>query len=130
MTDFSDAMSVAASGMRAQAERLRYVSENIANTDTPGYRRKTVSFEEMIQRGERSGAVSTGPLRLDRSALDQVYDPAHPLADDTGFYEGSNVNLLVEIADAREASRSYEANLKMFDQVRQMSSALMELLRR
>ena len=130
MTDFSDAMSVAASGMRAQAERLRYVSENIANADTPGYRRKTVSFEEVVMRGERSGAVETGPLRLDQSALTEVYDPAHPLADDTGFYEGSNVSLLVEIADAREASRSYEANLKMFDQIRQMSTALMDLLRK
>lgn len=130
MTDFSQAMSVAASGMQAQAERLRFVSENIANTDTPGYRRKTVSFEEVILRGERSGAVETGPLRLDQSTLSQIYDPSHPLADEGGFYDGSNVNLLVEIADAREASRSYEANLKMFDQVRQMSSALMELLRK
>ena len=52
------------------------------------------------------------------------------MADASGYYDGSNVNLLVEIADAREAQRSYEANLKMFDQVRQMSSSLMDLLRR
>lgn len=129
MTDFSDAMSVAASGMKAQASRLRHVSENIANTDTPGYRRKVVSFEEMVQNGTRSGAVTTGPMRLDRTALDRIYDPASPLSDATGHYDGSNVNLLVEVADAREAQRSYEANLKMFDQVRQMSSALLELLR-
>ncbi|WP_296426023.1 flagellar basal body rod protein FlgC [Yoonia sp.] len=129
MTDFSEAMSVAASGMKAQASRLRHVSENIANTDTPGYHRKVVSFEEMVTNGSRSGAVATGPMRLDRTALDRIYDPANPLADDTGHYDGSNVNLLVEIADAREAQRSYEANLKMFDQVRQMSSALLELLR-
>ena len=129
MTDFSDAMSVAASGMKAQASRLRHVSENIANTDTPGYRRKVVSFEEMVRDGTRSGAVTTGPMRLDRTALDRIYDPANPLADATGHYDGSNVNLLIEVADAREAQRSYEANLKMFDQVRQMSSALLELLR-
>ncbi|MEL6839630.1 MAG: flagellar basal body rod protein FlgC [Pseudomonadota bacterium] len=129
MTDFSEAMSVATSGMKAQANRLRHVSENIANTDTPGYQRKVVSFEEMVERGMRTGQVATGPVRLDQTELSRIYDPANPLADETGHYDGSNVNLLLEIADAREAQRSYEANLKMFDQVRQMSSALMDLLR-
>ena len=129
MTDFSDAMSVATSGMKAQAARLRHISENIANTDTPGYQRKIVSFEEMVQRGDRTGEVSLGRLRLDQTEATRIYDPANPLADADGFYNGSNVNLLIEVADAREAQRSYEANLKMFDQVRQMSSSLMDLLR-
>jgi flagellar basal-body rod protein FlgC len=130
MTDFSQALSVAASGMRAQAARLRYVSENIANTDTPGYHRKMVSFEEQVEQGRASGAVTTGPLRLDQTELETVYDPTHPLADANGNYDGSNVNLLLEIADAREAQRSYEANLKMFDQIRQMQQGLMDLLRK
>lgn len=129
MTDFSEAMSIASSGMKAQANRLRHVSENIANSDTPGYQRKVVAFEEMVHHGTRTGAVETGPVRLDQTELTQIYDPANPLADDTGHFDGSNVNLLFEIADAREAQRSYEANLKVFDQVRQMSSALMDLLR-
>lgn len=129
MTDFSEAMSVATSGMKAQANRLRHVSENIANTDTPGYQRKTVPFEEVVNAGRATGAVQTGHMRLDQTELTRIYDPANPLADEAGFYDGSNVNLLIEIADAREAQRSYEANLKMFDQVRQMSSSLMELLR-
>lgn len=130
MTDFSDALRVSASGMAAQAQRLRFLSENIANADTPGYRRKMVAFEEVVAGGDRAGAVETGRVRLDQSPLERIYDPSHPLADDTGNYDGSNVNLLIEIADAREASRSYEANLKLFDQVRQMSSALLDLLRR
>ncbi|KJZ21146.1 flagellar basal body rod protein FlgC [Loktanella sp. S4079] len=130
MTDFVDAMSVATSGMKAQANRLRHVSENIANTDTPGYHRKTISFHEMVEAGTTPGAVATGRVQLDQTALPRVYDPTNPLADETGHYDGSNVNLLVEIADAREAQRSYEANLKIFDQVRQMSSALMDLLRK
>jgi flagellar basal-body rod protein FlgC len=130
MNDFSDAMSVATSGMKAQTNRLRHVSENIANTDTPGFRRKVISFEEQVSQGQRTGSVATGPLQLDQTDLTRIYDPAHPLADDSGYYQGSNVNLLLEIADAREAQRSYEANLKMFDQVRQMSSALMDLLRK
>ena len=127
--DFSTAMSTASSGMKAQANRLRHVSENIANTDTPGYQRKMVSFETEL-RGPMAGQVTVGPVNLDPSDLSQVFDPSHPLADDAGYYNGSNVNLIIEIADAREAQRSYEANLKMFDQVRQMSSSLMELLRR
>ena len=130
MADFSDAMNVTASGMRAQAARLRHVSENIANVDTPGYHRKTISFQSVVQSGQETGLVETGRVRLDQTSLDQVYDPSHPLSDSSGNYDGSNVNLLVEIADAREAQRSYEANLKIFDQVRQMSSSLMDLLRK
>jgi flagellar basal-body rod protein FlgC len=125
--DFSDAMSVASSGMKAQASRLRHVSENIANSDTPGYRRKTISFEEELH---GQGRVEVGDVRLDKSELSQIFEPGHPLANSNGYYDGSNVNLLIEIADAREAQRSYEANLKMFDQVRQMSTSLMDLLRK
>ena len=130
MADFSDAMNITASGMRAQAARLRHVSENIANADTPGYQRKTVSFSAVMESGQDTGLVETGRVRLDDSDFQQIYDPTHPLADANGNYDGSNVNLLLEIADAREAQRSYEANLKLFDQVRQMSSSLMEILRR
>jgi flagellar basal-body rod protein FlgC len=130
MAGFSDALRAAVSGMESQAARLRYVSENIANGDTPGYHRKTVSFRAEVERGRPTGAVTTGPVMLDRAPLERIYDPSHPLADETGHYDGSNVNLLVEIADAREASRSYEANLRIFEQVRQMSSALLDLLRK
>jgi flagellar basal-body rod protein FlgC len=129
MNDFSDSLSLSSSGLRAQSARLRHVSENIANSDTPGYRRKTVAFETVMQ-GSTPGAVEPGRVHLDRSELEQIYDPSHPMADESGNYDGSNVELIIEIADAREAQRSYEANLKMFDQARQMSSSLMDLLRR
>lgn len=130
MTDFSNALSLSASGMKAQSMRLRHVSENIANADTPGYHRKTTAFEEVVEQGQKTGAVRLGPVDLDRSELTRIYDPGHPMADETGYYDGSNVDLVVEMADAREAQRSYEANLRMFDQARQMSSALLDLLRR
>ena len=130
MSEFFQTLAVSASGMRAQAGRLRHVLENIANADTPGYHRKTVSFQDRVENGRSTGEVQTGPVRLDRSALTKIYDPGHPLADESGHYDGSNVDLVVEIADAREAQRSYEANLKMFDQARQMSKSLLELLRR
>ncbi len=130
MTDFSSALSVTASGLRAQAQRLLVVSENIANADTPGFRRKTLPFEREVQAGGTVGEVRTGDVRLDRRDLPRIYDPGHPLADATGHYTGSGVDLIMELADARQAQRSYEANLKMFEQTRQMSSGLMDLLRR
>ena len=130
MSDFLNALSVSSSGLKAQSKRLRHVSENIANADTPGYRRKTVSFETEFGGRDNVGRVETGRVRLDQSDLARVYDPSHPLSDETGHYNGSNVDLVIEIADAREAQRSYEANLKMFDQTRQMSSGLLDLLRR
>jgi flagellar basal-body rod protein FlgC len=126
MTDFLKALSYSASGMDAQAARLRHVSENIANVDTPGYHRKLVSFQEQMDDGE----VTVGPVTLDPSQLNKVYDPGNPLADETGHYDGSNVDLVVELADAREAQRSYEANLKVFDQARQMTEGLFDILRR
>jgi flagellar basal-body rod protein FlgC len=130
MNEMLKTMAASASGMAAQAARLRLTSENIANADTPGYRRKTVSFEETFQRTGDPRAVATGPVRLDQTELQRVYDPTNPLADAEGYFQGSNVDLIVEIADAREANRSYEANLRMFDQARQMASSLLELLRR
>ncbi len=126
MADLIKSLSFAASGMEAQATRLRHVSENIANTDTPGYHRKTISFEREMD----TGLVHAGKVRLDRTELPKIYDPGHPLADETGHYDGSNVDLVIEIADAREAQRSYEANLKIFDQARQMTQSLFDLLRR
>lgn len=130
MTDFSNALSVAASGMRSQAQRLTHVSENIANADTPGYHRKITSFEVENGFGATEGTVRTGPVQLDQTALQVIFDPSHPMADEAGSYEGSNVDLVIELADAREAQRSYEANLRIFDQVRQMSTSLNDLLRR
>ena len=130
MSDLLTSIRAATSGMASQAARLRHVSENIANTDTPGYRRKTVAFEQVLEGGRPTGQVEPGPVRLDRGALPRIYDPTHPLADETGHYDGSNVDLVVEIADAREAQRSYEANLKMFEQARDMCRSLLELLRR
>lgn len=130
MSDLMKSIMAASSGMQAQAGRLRFTSENIANTDTPGYRRKIVAFEELVEGGRHTGLVETGPVRLDQRDLPRIYDPSHPMADDGGYYDGSNVDLVVEIADAREAQRSYEANLKMFDQARQMSKGLLDLLRR
>ena len=125
MNDFSTALTVTSGALKTQAARLRHVAENISNADTPGYQRKTIPFRELAD-----GGVEAGRVKLDRRELPQVYDPGHPMADASGFYAGSNVDLVVELADAREAQRSYEANLKIFDQSRQMALGLLELLKR
>lgn len=130
MSGFSNAMSILGSGMKGQSQRLGHIAENIANADTPGYRRKTVDFRAEYLAGHRTGAVQVGPVRLDRTDLEQIHDPSHPMADEAGYLSGSNVDLVTELADAREAQRTYEANLKMFEQVRRMSSAVMDILKR
>ena len=121
MTDQISPLRMAASGMRAQTERLRHTS---------GYRRKLVAFEEAVRFGRTTGEVQAGRMQLDQSALPRIHDPAHPMADQDGYYDGSNVDLVIELADAREAGRSYEANLRMFEQTRQMNGSLLDLLRR
>jgi flagellar basal-body rod protein FlgC len=130
MSELLNGAAQSASGLKAQAARLRLVAENIANADTPGYRRKLTSFEMVMDHGEDTGRVEIGRVTLDQSDRQRIYDPGNPLAGSDGYYEGSNVDLVTELADARQAQRSYEANLKMFDQTRQMSKSLLDLLRR
>ena len=130
MSDLLQAMAASASGMSAQGQRLRLSAEALANVDTPGYRRKLTSFEALATERSGGAAVQTGRVRLDQAELPRVYDPAHPLAGEDGYYDGSSVDLVVEIADSREAQRSYEANLRLLDQSRQMTRGLLELLRR
>ncbi|MCL4066033.1 flagellar basal body rod protein FlgC [Pseudomonas sp. GX19020] len=126
MNDLTTSLAASASGMEAQANRLRHVSENIANADTPGYRRKVISFDQVVE----SGTVRAGKVRLDPRELPEIYSPGHPMANEAGYYNGSNVDLMIEIADAREAQRSYDANVRLFDQARQMMQSLFEVLRR
>ena len=128
--DFQNTIEISSSGMEAQARRMRHISENIANVDTPGYRSKTVSFQGILIGGLETGRVQVGDVKLSRKELTQIFDPSHPWADDTGYYSGANVDIIVEVANSRQANRSYEANLQVFEQARQMHSRLLELARR
>ncbi len=130
MSDLLKSLAISSSGLAAQAGRLNVVSQNIANADTPGYRRKLTSFEALLPRLDGQPGVRLGPERLDQSDLPMIHDPSHPLANAEGLYQGSNVSLTIEMADAREAQRSYEANLRSFDNARQMTRSLLDLLRR
>ena len=132
----SAAMKVAGSGIDAQAVRLRTVAENIANarstaTEAGGdpYRRKTVTFEASLDRftgttvvGEPRIGETRGPFRIE-------HDPHNPAADASGNVKVPDVDVLVEMADMREANRSYEANLKVMGQVRDMIRSTIDLMR-
>lgn len=130
MQELLKAMFSASAGMSAQSARLRVIGENIANSDTPGYRRKQISFETVLDRANGASAVRSGRVRLDASPLRESYQPGHPLANPQGIVSFSNVDPLIEIADAREANRSYQANLTIFDQARRMYGGVLDLLRR
>ncbi len=129
MESFFRSMVAASHGMNAQTARLRVTAENIANVDTPGYHRKIVTFDRVALK-EGGEVVTPGAIEFGKEELERIHDPSHPLADADGYFESSNVNLMVEVADAREAQRSYEANLRIFEQSRSMASSFLDLLRR
>lgn len=129
-------LRIAASGLEAQSSRMRVVSENLANAHstgtTPGadpYRRKTVTFENELDRMSGANLVKLGNIGADRSAFRVEHDPGHPAADAAGYVKLPNVNMLIEMADMREANRSYEANLQVIKQAREMVSMTIDLLR-
>jgi flagellar basal-body rod protein FlgC len=125
----SKSLTSAAAGMNVQSFRLRVASENLSNADTHGYQRKTITFAQEMDRINNVQRVAVDQVVLDRSEGEQIYDPSHPLADAPGFVLSSNVDMMIELADAKEAGRSYEANLSTFRQANQMYKSLIDLLR-
>lgn len=130
MNPFDKISSSAMSGMQAQAQRLQVVSENIANADTHGYKRKLVSFENVYDRNAETTKVEIGRMFLDQTPGEEVFDPNHPFANEDGYVTMSNVNMMTEFADAREATRSYEAGLEVFKQARDMYTSLLDILKK
>lgn len=127
---------IAASGMTAQTARLRVISENVANAEstgtTPGadpFRRKTISFSELVDRNNGASMVEVGRIGRDQSEFRLDFDPSHPAADETGYVKQSNVDPIIEMANMREASRNYEANMNMFEAGRRMRGQMLDLLK-
>jgi len=130
------ALKVAASGLEVQSKRVRIVAENMANAqstgNTPGaapYTRKTISFETEVDHLTGANFVRVESIDFDSSPYPIEHDPGHPAADAKGYVRLPNVNVLVEMADMREASRTYEANLQVIRQAREMISMTIDLLR-
>lgn len=120
-------MQNAISGMDLQAKRIDLTSENISNADTPGYRRKLLIPQASGAAGSRFHETL---VALDTTPGETEFDPTHPLADTEGYVTNSNVTLVVEMADMRDANRLYEANLNAFQQAKNMYRSLLDALRR
>lgn len=136
MDPLAAALKVASSGLGAQSERLRVVSENLANAQstgsTPGsdpYRRKTVTFVAELDRASGGALVEVNRIGRDDSNFPVQFIPGHEAADEKGYVKMPNVNVLVEMADMREANRSYEANLQVIKQARELISMTIDLMR-
>ena len=127
MNSLKATMQQAVTGMNLQSRRIDVTSENVSNADTPGYRRKLL----VPQAGEAdANGFRKALMTLDETPGELTYEPTHPMADADGYVRQSNVSLVVEMADMREANRLYEANLNSFQQARSMYQTLLEVLRR
>ncbi len=134
--DFLKTMAIAASGLRAQAGRMRIIAENIANADsTPSsagadpFRRKIATFTSELDRELDAKVVTLGNTQTDRSEFRLKYEPGHPAADAAGNVKYPNINPLVEMTDMREAQRSYEANINVIGATRRMLQRTIDILK-
>jgi flagellar basal-body rod protein FlgC len=134
--DFVRSMGIATSGLRAQAGRMRVISENIANADSTAptaggdpYRRKVPTFSSALDRTLDAQVVTLGKIRPDQTAFRIKHEPSNPAADAAGNVKYPNVNPLVEMTDMRDAQRSYEANLNIISATRRMLSLTLNILK-
>jgi flagellar basal-body rod protein FlgC len=137
MIDPIDAsLKIAASGLEAQSTRLRVLAENMANAQSTAataggnpYARKLVTFDSEMDRTSGAELVHVKNIGYDRTPFRAEYDPGSPAADAKGFVKMPNVNLIIEMADMREANRSYSANLQVVKQGRDLFTMTIDLLR-
>ena len=136
VSDFTRSMGIATSGLRAQAGRMRVISENIANADSTAqtaggdpYRRKVPTFVNQLDRVLDAKTVSMGRIKPDQSDFRTKYEPSNPAADANGYVKYPNVNPLVEMTDMRDAQRSYEANVNVVGATRSMIQRTLDILR-
>ncbi len=130
------AIKISAAGMRAQGVRMKTIAENIANAESlspvPGqdpYRRKIVTFRNVLDRKLGVELVEVRDIERDKSAFKKRFDPSHPASDKDGYVRMPNVSPLVEMMDMREAQRSYRANLSIIKVAKSMISRTIDLLR-
>ena len=139
-----NAMSASASGMTAQRLRMDIISQNIANVSTtrdengnPYVRKEVVvaekdvsAFGDVLARttGTAGNGVKVTQIKDDtKTEMRKVYDPSHPDADEDGYVTYPNVNIVQEMTDMIDASRSYEANVTAFNASKNMALKALEL---
>ena len=141
-----DSMYIGSHALNAHGNRLDIHAKNIANIDTPNYVRKipvlnTIkgeSFGAILNNmqdgyfglgnsGALQGGVSYGGIVEDPTPGERIYKPGHPDADANGYIRSSNVNPMVDIADAMMAQRAYEANLSVMNITKAMAMKATEI---
>jgi flagellar basal-body rod protein FlgC len=134
--DLSKTLKISAAGMQAQNARMRTIAENLANADslaeTPGadpYRRKMVTFKNVLDRASGVELVRPDRVIRDKSDFQKRFDPNHPAADADGYVQAPNVNSLIEVMDMRQAQRGYEANLSVIEVAKTMILRTIDILR-
>jgi flagellar basal-body rod protein FlgC len=134
--DLLKSIAIAASGLRAQAGRMRVISENVANADStaqrPGadpFRRKIPTFRSELDRSLDARVVGLGPVRMDPTDFQVKHQPGHPAADAAGNVKYPNINPLIEMTDMREAQRNYEANINVIGATRRMIQRTLDILK-
>jgi flagellar basal-body rod protein FlgC len=135
--EISKSIDIAASALTAQSERMKVISQNIANADSTAttaggtpYQRKTVSFKQVLDRETGVTKVAVDKVGSDTTTeFGRKYDPANPVAGADGYVQTPNVNPMVEMTDMKEAKNAYEANLTVIDLSKTMVSNTLNLLR-
>jgi flagellar basal-body rod protein FlgC len=127
--DFLKSIAIAASGLRAQAGRMRVIAETASTPGADPFRRKIPTFTSHIDRTLDARLVGLGPVRSDPSAFQTKHQPGHPSADAKGNVKLPNINPLIEMTDLREAQRSYEANINVIGASRRMIQRALDILK-
>jgi len=141
-----DAINIGSSGLFSHGKRLEIHAKNIANADTPNYQRKIpilmatedISFQGVLTNMKdnvfasgtlphKTGGVNFTGIIEDPTPGDLVYSPGHPDADKNGYIRRSNVNPMIDIADATMSSRAYEASLALVSLTKTMAQRAAEI---
>lgn len=126
-------LRISASGLSAERLRMDVISSNVANISTTrgpngeAYRRKVAMFEENYDNKLGMLGVKATGVVDDKSDLRKVYDPTHPDANDEGYVEYPNVDILVEMSNLIAASRSYESNVDTLNAQKTIISKALEI---
>ena len=136
MDNLAATFSIANSALQAQSQRIRTATENLANADstgkTPGanpYTRKVITFESQLDDTTGASLVAANGEELDTSPYRIEKIPGHPAADKNGNVKLPNVNMLIELADIREGTRSYDASVQVVKQARELVNMTIDLLK-
>src|ERR1700722_19873076 len=134
--ELDKSFAVAFAGMSAQSQRLKVISENIANADstaqTPDadpYKRKVISFEDELDKTTGVDMVKVAGVSQVQGGFGRIYQPGSPAADANGYVKTPNVNTITAMMDMSEGQRSYDANLNVIDAAKSMLSRTIDLLR-